>query len=76
MKVRTHITIEKEILDYAKIAAKRLGLSMSAYVGLLIARYNELKERLPFKDSTRWYGTKEEYDDLSDHEKEYFIDPR
>ena len=36
MKVRTHVTIEKELLDYAKRAAKQLGVSMSAYVGLLI----------------------------------------
>ena len=36
MKIRTHITIEKETLDAATKDAKRLGLSMSAYVGLLI----------------------------------------
>ena len=36
MKVRTHITIEKELLDYAKRYAKQYGVSLSAFVGILI----------------------------------------
>ena len=46
MKMRTHITIDIDILGKATEDAKRLGgLSMSAYVGLLMLhRQNKLKE--------------------------------
>ena len=45
MKVRTHITIEKEILDTATEDARRLGLSISSYVGLLMLnREDKLKQ--------------------------------
>ena len=36
MKVRTHITVEKDILDKGKEDATQMGLSMSSYVGMLI----------------------------------------
>ena len=37
MKIRIHITIEKEILDKAKYHAKRVGLSLSTLVSLRLA---------------------------------------
>ena len=36
MKIRTHITIEKDILGKSREQAKRLGLSMSSYVRLIM----------------------------------------
>ena len=37
MKIRTHISIEKEILAQAKEHAKRLGMSLSTLVSIRIA---------------------------------------
>ena len=45
MKVRTHITIEKETLAKVEADAKSLGLSISSYLGLLIPR----------KRNARWF---------------------
>ena len=78
MKFRTHITIEEETLIEATKDAKRLGLGMSAYVGLLIS--GELKKQKitkAYRGSTEvdfWTGSKAEYDALPYQEAgKYYI---
>ena len=59
MKIRTHFTIENGIMDKAKEDARRMGLSLSSYVGLLmVERLNRL-EREKIEETVKGLPTVE-----------------